>query len=90
MKKLLIGGTVSLAVAAGALLFAEGPMVSIGNRHPNLRAAQQSIAEAYNLTGRAQGANHGHLGGHAARAKALLMQADQELREAAAYANHKR
>ena len=58
MKKLIIGGTVGLAVAAGALLFAEGPMVNIGNHHPNLRAAQRSIAEAYNLTGRAQGANH--------------------------------
>jgi hypothetical protein len=90
MKKLLIGGAIGLSVAAGALLFAEGPMVNIGNRHPNLRAAQQSIAAAYQDTERAQSANHGHLGGHAARAKALLMQADQELRAAAAYSNHKR
>jgi len=90
MKKLLVGGTVGLAVAAAALLFAEGPRVDIGNRHPNLRAAQISIAQAYHATEEAQEANHGRLGGHASRAKELLMQADHELHEAAEYANHGR
>ena len=90
MKKLLISGTAGLALAAGALIFAQGPMVNIGNRHPNLRAAQQSMAESFRYIERAQGANRGRLGGHAERAKALLAQASQELRMAADYANHRR
>lgn len=90
MKKLLISGTAGLALAAGALIYAQGPMVNIGNRHPNLRAAQQSIAESYRAIEQAQGANRGRLGGHAERAKSLLIQADRELREAATYANGNR
>jgi hypothetical protein len=90
MKKLLISGTAGLTLAAGALLFAQGPMVNIGNRHPNLRSAQQSISQAYRSIEQAQGANRGRLGGHAERAKSLLAQADRELRMAADYANGKR
>ncbi len=90
MRKLLISGTAGLALTAGALIFAQGPLVNIGSRHPNLRAAQQSIADAYNSVERAQGANRGRLGGHGERAKALLAQASHELRLAADYANHRR
>jgi hypothetical protein len=52
-----------------------------------LRQAQQLIQQAYELIGRAQYDNNSRLGGHAARAKELLQQADTELRQAADVAN---
>ncbi|HZR72135.1 hypothetical protein [Bradyrhizobium sp.] len=52
-------------------------------RHGNLAGAQAAIAEAYNLTVRAQVANQGQLGGHGERAKELLREAAAELKAAA-------
>ena len=66
-----------------------GPVVNIGTRHGNLRAAQQYIVAAFQRIGDAQRANHGQLGGHAQRAKDLLAQADEELRLAADVANER-
>jgi hypothetical protein len=81
------------AVLFGALLVAgaaqaQQPTVNIGERHGNLRAAQEHIVQAYQLVGDAQQANDARLGGHAGKARQLLIQADQELRLAADAANN--
>ena len=52
--------------------FAGGMLVAQGGRHPNLRAAQDLINQAYDRITAAQGANEWDMGGHAARAKELL------------------
>ncbi len=76
----LIAGTAILA-------FAQAPVVNIGDRHGNLRNAQQNIVSAFHSIESAQQDNDNQLGGHAQRAKDLLIQADQELRQAADVAN---
>jgi hypothetical protein len=72
---------------APTVVYMQAPVVNIGNRHGNLRAAQSSIVSAYERIERAQQANDGQLGGHAQRAKELLIQADIELRQAANVSN---
>jgi hypothetical protein len=69
------------------VVYMQAPVVNIGNRHGNLRNAQANIVEAYQRIDRAQAANDGQLGGHAQRAKELLIQADIELRLAANVSN---
>jgi hypothetical protein len=56
-------------------------------RHPNLAAAQRLSSEAYEKVVAAQEANEFDLGGHAAKAKALLDQVNNELKLAAETAN---
>ena len=64
--------------------YAQAPEQDINPaRHGNLAGAQAAIAEAYNLTVRAQVANQGQLGGHGERAKELLREAAAELKAAA-------
>ena len=53
------------------------------NRHPNLAAAQAFIDQAYAKVTAAQVANQFDMGGHAAKAKELLMQAREEIQLAA-------
>ena len=55
--------------------------------HANLAEAQDHIKMAYNKITEAQAANDDRLGGHGNRAKALLDQADAELKAAAEAAN---
>jgi len=71
------------ALALAGLALAQAPTVNIGERHGNLRTAQEHIVQAYQLIGVAQQDNNSRLGGHAERARQLLIQADQELRMAA-------
>lgn len=56
-------------------------------RHPNLAAAQRLTAQAFEKITAAQEANEFDLGGHAAKAKSLLDQANNELKQAAQAAN---
>jgi hypothetical protein len=80
-----LGGAV---VAAGcATAQAGNPPVDIGDRHGNLRAAQELIQQAYARINRAQADNDSQLGGHAQRAKDLLSEASEELRLAANVSN---
>jgi hypothetical protein len=79
-------------VAGGALLLAgvalgQSPVVNIGTKHGNLRAAQEYIVNAYGKIDEAQKDNKDQLGGHAEAAKQHLSEADAELRAAADYAN---
>ena len=85
MKRKIITRTV-LAFATCCLVAAaaQQPVTSIDpQRHGNLAAAQDSIVQAYTRIEDAQHDNHGHLGSHAQKAKALLTQANDELRLAA-------
>jgi hypothetical protein len=78
-------------MAASSWMFAQGPAQNIDpSRHANLAAAQRSIAHAYQKIDAAQQANRGQLGDHAQKAKDLLVQASQELKLAAEYANHRK
>jgi hypothetical protein len=56
-------------------------------KHPNLRAAQNQIVSAYHYIDAAQKANDWDMEGHAAKAKDLLIQASNELKDAAEMAN---
>lgn len=76
-----------IVVSTAILAFAQAPVVNIGTNHGNLRRAQQSIVSAYQSVNAAQSDNDGQLGGHAQRAKDLLLQADEELRLAANVSN---
>lgn len=80
--------SLGLILAVAGASQAQEPTVNIGERHGNLRAAQEHIVQAYQLIGVAQQDNDSRLGGHAGRARELLIQADQELRQAANVANN--
>jgi hypothetical protein len=58
------------------------------NRHPNLAAAQRLSQQAWEKITAAQQANEWDMDGHAAKAKDLLDQANNELKQAAQAANH--
>jgi len=86
-KDMLIGTALGLILGCSGAVFAQAPVVNIGDRHGNLRSAQQYIVSAWQRIDEAQQDNHYQLGGHAGRAKELLTQADEELRLAANTAN---
>ena len=82
-----------MTAAAGAALFVGGlavgqPKQNINaGRHPNLAAAQRASENAYNKIIEAQKANEWDMQGHAQKAKNLLEQVNNELRQAATAAN---
>lgn len=88
-KALFIGIILGAASTFGCATMAQqgSPYVDIGNRHGNLRHAQENIVQAWQLISDAQIDNDSRLGGHAARAKDLLTQANEELRLAADVSN---
>jgi hypothetical protein len=86
-KSWLLPALCGATVVGCATAQPQAPVVDIGDRHGNLREAQELIAQAYQVVDRAQVDNDAHLGGHAARAKELLNQASEELRLAANAAN---
>jgi hypothetical protein len=76
-----------LIAVSGALAFAQAPSATIDpSQQPALAAAQSSLIQAFNNISEAQRDNDDHLGGHAGRAKQLLMQANEELNLAAGIA----
>ncbi len=88
MKKLSVYLIVALAAVMSCVLaVTSDPVVNIGKRHGELRAAQEAIVSAFAHIGVAQANNHDELGGHAAKAKEYLVKADTELRLAADAAN---
>ena len=73
---------------AGSAALAGPPAEDISNsKHPNLAAAQRLSREAWNKIGAAQKANEWDMDGHAAKAKDLLDQVNNELKMAAQTAN---
>ena len=84
----------SLLVGAVALAQQQRPKITIGKGHPKLMAAQESIqtawdkvTEAWNYYKAMDPHDKTPFGGHAAKAKLLLEQADQELKLAAETVN---
>ncbi|HKE23180.1 MAG TPA: hypothetical protein VKB88_12515 [Bryobacteraceae bacterium] len=83
-----------LGVLFGSFLFVAGmavaqrPAQNVNpGRHPNIAAAQRLTAQAFQKIAAAQQANEWDMQGHAAKAKELLDQANNELRQAATAAN---
>src|ERR1700682_6157503 len=68
-----------LGILAAALI--AGPALAKG-KHPNIGAAHQLVKQAIQRLTAAQRANEYELGGHAAKAKELLEQAEKEIAQA--------
>ncbi|MDE2136449.1 MAG: hypothetical protein KGJ68_03365 [Gammaproteobacteria bacterium] len=86
MIKLTLSTAALLLVTTAA--FAAPPVEDIsGRRHPNLAAAQDLAHRAWERITAAQKANEWDMDGHAAKAKELLDQVNNELKMAAEAAN---
>jgi len=72
----------------GVGVFAQPARNISGAHHPNLAAAQRLSHQAWQKVLDAQKANEWDMAGHAQKAKELLDQANNELRQAATAANH--
>lgn len=82
----LVGATLAVAVIASA----QEPARNVSpQRHGNLAAAQRLSQQAYDKLTAAQNANEFDMGGHAARAKEFLRQANEEMKLAAMAANRR-
>ncbi len=79
----------SLFVLVAAVLFATGVAVAKEHKHPNLTAAHEHLKLALTKITEAQKANEFDMGGHAAKAKTLIEEADRELEQAKDTADHK-
>ncbi|HEU4843617.1 MAG TPA: hypothetical protein VFT05_05085 [Burkholderiaceae bacterium] len=78
---IMASGLVALVACSAAIA---DPVQNVSPQvHPNLAAAQQLISQAFYRVRDAQVANHDDMGGHAARAKVLLEQANDEIKQAA-------
>jgi hypothetical protein len=84
VRKVFLSSALVLGLVAGSVTVAHAVDPY---RHPNLAAAQGFIDQAIGKVDEAQRANEYDMGGHAARAKELLMQANHEIKEAARAAN---
>jgi hypothetical protein len=88
MKLTLSKIVVSSLVFAAAAACAQEPAQNIDpRRHGNLATAQDMVRDAYDKVTTAQVDNNSHLGGHAARAKELMREANDEMKMAAIVAN---
>lgn len=91
MKSKLMACLVALFMVAslGTLCAAvKDPVQNISDeKHPNLATAQDLLQKAFDEMTLAQKANEGNLGGNAAKAKALIGQASQDLKRAAKASN---
>lgn len=88
MKKVFATAAVAAALLCGGFALAQKPVDNIsGKKHPNLAAAQNLSQKAWEKIVAAQQANEWDMSGHAAKAKDLLDQVNQELKMAAEAAN---
>lgn len=88
MRQLMFAGILSVSLMTGAVAAADKPVTNVSaKKHPNLAAAQRLVEQAYDKITAAQKANEYQLGGNAAKAKDLLEQANNLLKEAAKTAN---
>jgi len=87
-----VAGVVGMALLLASC--ASGPDRPVRNvnpgRHPNLAAAQDLAARAFDRIQDAQRANEWDMDGHAQKAKDLLAEATEEIKQAALAANHHR
>lgn len=88
MRKKLLFVLAFLLLCTGFVFAQKKPAQNVSpKRHPNLAAAQKLSAQAYQKIVAAQQANEWDLQGHAQKAKELLDQANQELKQAAEASN---
>jgi hypothetical protein len=86
--KLVLGSVLGAALVCGGVAMAQKPVDNVNpNKHPNLAAAQHMSQQAWEKIKAAQQANEWDMQGHAAKAKELLDQVNQELKLAAEAAN---
>jgi hypothetical protein len=86
MKKTI--AVVASCLMLAGLAYAQKPARNVSaSKHPNLAAAQRLCVEAFDKINLAQQANEFDMKGHAKKAKELLEQASNELKEAAEAAN---
>ena len=84
----LLTAVIGTLLLAGGVAVAQRPARNVsGARHPNLAAAQQLSRQAFNRVVQAQKANEWDMQGHAQKAKDLLDQVNNELKQAAEAAN---
>ncbi len=88
-RNLLVRSTLAgVLLLTGVSIAQKKPAQNVSpKRHPNLAAAQRLSAQAYQKVTAAQQANEWDLAGHAAKAKELLDQANEELKKAAEVSN---
>jgi hypothetical protein len=89
IKSHLIATILGALLTVGAVALAQPKRNVSAERHPNIAAAQQLSQEAYEKISAAQQANEFDMQGHAAKAKTLLEQVNNQLRMAATAANKK-
>ena len=89
MKKSILAGVCALLMVVAGVVFAAQPPARNVNphRHPHIAAAQRLSRQAFEKIVEAQRANEWDLGGHAQRAKELLDQVNNELKQAAEASN---
>lgn len=88
ISKGFLGAVLALVLIGGGVAVAQKPVDNVsGKKHPNLAAAQRLSQQAYEKIGAAQQANEWDLDGHAAKAKDLLDQVNQQLKLAAEASN---
>jgi hypothetical protein len=88
ISKSFAGAVLAVALIGGGVAVAQKPVENVsGKRHPNLAAAQRLSQQAFEKITAAQQANEWDMDGHAAKAKDLLDQANQQLKLAAEAAN---
>ncbi len=76
------------ALLIGGFALAQPKQNVSGARHPNIAEAQRLSERAYQKITAAQQANEWDMQGHAAKAKQLLEEVNNELRQAATSANN--
>ncbi|HEY2121881.1 MAG TPA: hypothetical protein VGH37_22050 [Candidatus Acidoferrum sp.] len=86
--KFALGTILGAALICSGVALAQKPVDNVsGKKHPNLAAAQRLSQEAWEKIQAAQQANEWDMQGHAAKAKELLDQVNNELKLAAESAN---
>ena len=83
----LLSGFLGSVLIVGGIAIAQPKQNVSKGLHPNLAAAQRLSEQAYQRVMQAQEANEFDLGGHAQRAKGLLEQVNNELKQAALQSN---
>jgi hypothetical protein len=88
IKKRVFAPLIASLLLIGGIAIAEQPAQNVSKgKHPNLAAAQRLSNQAFEKITAAQQANEWDMQGHAKKAKDLLEQANNELKQAAQSAN---
>jgi hypothetical protein len=88
MTKRILTPVVASLLLIGGIAIAQKPVENVSKgRHPNIAAAQRLSQQAYEKITAAQEANEWDMQGHAKKAKALLEEVNNELKQAAGAAN---